>query len=78
MTDLSLYYGQWQSTYTSMWYDISAFTGELDYWDCPSSCVALTGNWKVLDHYLVGSYRNEIVEESAQSWWLDHREFSGW
>ena len=53
------------------------YTGELDYWDCTSSCVALTGNWKVLDHYLVGSYRNEIVEESAQSWWLDHREFKG-
>lgn len=53
------------------------YTGQLDYWDCTSSCVALTGNWKVLDHYLVGSYRSEIVEGSAQSWWLDHRAFEG-
>ena len=53
------------------------YTGQLDYWDCTSSCVALAGNWKVLDHYLVGSYRSEIVEGSAQSWWLDHRVFEG-
>jgi uncharacterized protein (TIGR02145 family) len=51
------------------------YTGELDYWDCTSSCVALTGNWKVLDHYLVGSYRNEILDAGAQGWWLDHKAF---
>ena len=51
------------------------YTGELDYWDCTSSCVALTGNWKVLDHYLVGSYRNEILGAGAQGWWLDHKAF---
>ena len=53
------------------------YTGQMDYWDCTSSCIALTGNWKVLDHFLVGSYRNEIVQGSAQSWWLDHKVFEG-
>ena len=36
------------------------YTGQMDFWDCASSCVSLTGNWKVLDKDLVGAYKYEI------------------
>ena len=32
------------------------YTGELDYYDCASSCVALRGNWKMLD-------KDKVIEE---------------
>ena len=48
------------------------YTGELDYWDCTSSCVALTGNWKVLDHFLIGSYKTELQEAPSSAVWQDH------
>ena len=48
------------------------YTGEMDYWDCTSSCVALRGNWKVLDHYLVGSYKDDLLESPNPYVWLDH------
>jgi hypothetical protein len=48
------------------------YTGEMDYWDCTSSCVALRGNWKVLDHYLVGSYKDDLLESQDAHVWLDH------
>ena len=38
------------------------YTGELDYYDCASSCVALRGNWKMLDKDLVGSYKSNISD----------------
>jgi hypothetical protein len=38
--------------------------GEKDYWDCASSCASLQGNWKLLDHKVLGSYR-EGVESSV-------------
>ena len=48
------------------------YTGEMDYWDCTSSCVGLSGNWKVLDHYLVGSYKDDLLESPNLFIWLDH------
>ena len=47
------------------------YTGEMDYWDCASSCVGLSGNWKVLDHHLVGSYKGFLNFKA----WLDHGDF---
>ena len=51
------------------------YTGEMDYWDCASSCVGLKGNWKVLDHHLIGSYR-EVLSETEDYCWLDHTQFN--
>ena len=48
------------------------YTGEMDYWDCASSCVGLSGNWKDLDHYLVGSYKDDLLESPNAYVWLDH------
>ena len=48
------------------------YTGEMDYWDCASSCVGLRGNWKMLDKDLVGSYKSRISENSSIAW-LDVR-----
>ena len=48
------------------------YTGEMDYWDCASSCVGLKGNWKVLDKDLVGAYKSEIALNTPNSLaWLD-------
>jgi uncharacterized protein (TIGR02145 family) len=44
------------------------YTGEMDYWDCTSSCVGLSGNWKVLDQYLVGSYKQELANQGTYVW----------
>jgi hypothetical protein len=44
------------------------YTGEMDYWDCASSCVGLRGNWKVLDHHLVGSYKEDILSAPPLVW----------
>ena len=52
------------------------YTGEMDYWDCASSCVGLKGNWKVLDHHLIGSYREVLSETEDISCWLDHTQFN--
>ena len=46
------------------------YTGELDYYDCASSCVALRGNWKMLDKDLVGSYKS-LLSNQSESAWLD-------
>ena len=51
------------------------YTGEMDYWDCASSCVGLKGNWKVLDHHLIGSYRELLSETEDPPCWLDHTQF---
>ena len=48
------------------------YTGELDYYDCASSCVALRGNWKMLDKDLVGSYKASISNQTSSTW-LDVR-----
>jgi len=48
------------------------YTGELDYYDCASSCVALRGNWKMLDKDLVGSYKTSIFNQTSSAW-LDVR-----
>ena len=48
------------------------YTGELDYYDCASSCVALRGNWKMLDKDLVGSYKS-LLSNQSESAWLDVR-----
>jgi len=48
------------------------YTGELDYYDCASSCVALRGNWKMLDKDLVGSYK-PLLSNQSESAWLDVR-----
>jgi hypothetical protein len=58
------------------------YTGEMDYWDCASSCVALRGNWKILDYNLVGSYKEVLFDASdplalvsggGGKWtWIDH------
>ena len=55
------------------------YTGNMDYWDCTSSCVGLEGNWKLLDHYLVGTYKLVILdllssENMNYGTWLDHKE----
>ena len=47
------------------------YTGELDYYDCASSCVALRGNWKMLDKDLVGSYKSKLSEYGSTGTWLD-------
>ena len=44
------------------------YTGEMDYWDCASSCVGLRGNWKILDHHLVGSYKPELASQGSNIW----------
>ena len=49
------------------------YTGEMDYWDCASSCVGLKGNWKVLDCSLIGTYREVILSDGEGEHWLDHR-----
>ena len=53
------------------------YTGNMDYWDCTSSCVGLEGNWKVLDYYLVGTYKPQLAIQSADVYnngvWLDHQ-----
>ena len=59
------------------------YTGNMDYWDCTSSCVGLEGNWKVLDHYLVGTYKSDIVDLGVSDnidnyFWLDHKEIPGY
>ena len=48
------------------------YTGELDYYDCASSCVALHGNWKMLDKDLVGSYKASMSNQTSSAW-LDVR-----
>ena len=52
------------------------YTGEMDYWDCASSCVGLKGNWKVLDHHLIGSYREVLSETEDSKCWVDHTQFN--
>ena len=47
------------------------YTGDLDYWDCASSCQGLQGNWKMLDQDLVGSYKQELVTQGDVAW-LDY------
>ena len=49
------------------------YTGELDYYDCASSCVSLRGNWKMLDKDLVGSYKSKLSEYGGTGTWLDLR-----
>jgi uncharacterized protein (TIGR02145 family) len=44
------------------------YTGEMDYWDCASSCVGLRGNWKILDYNLVGSYKQELANQGYNVW----------
>jgi hypothetical protein len=53
------------------------YTGNMDYWDCTSSCVGLEGNWKVLDYYLIGTYKPQLAIQSADVYnnavWIDHQ-----
>ena len=58
------------------------YTGNMDYWDCTSSCLGLEGNWKVLDHYLVGTYKSDIYDlvvsdNVDDDSWVDHKEING-
>ena len=38
------------------------YVGDMDFWDCKSSCASLTVNWRVLDDHLVGTYRENLQE----------------
>ena len=38
------------------------YVGEMTFWNCKSNCTGLTGNWKVLDDYLVGTYSETLVD----------------
>jgi len=44
------------------------YVGDMDFWDCKSSCTSLEGNWRVLDDYLVGTYR-ATLSELGQVWY---------
>jgi uncharacterized protein (TIGR02145 family) len=41
------------------------YVGDMDYYDCKSSCYSLEGNWKVLDDFLVGSYKDELSQHAV-------------
>jgi hypothetical protein len=41
------------------------YLGDMDYWDCKSACYSLEGNWKVLDDFLVGAYKNALAAHTS-------------
>jgi uncharacterized protein (TIGR02145 family) len=48
------------------------YLGDMDYFDCASSCEGLQGNWKILDELLVGRYKTELASMGSTQW-LDRR-----
>ncbi|HIB76347.1 MAG TPA: hypothetical protein EYO58_01760, partial [Flavobacteriales bacterium] len=50
------------------------YLGDMDYFDCASSCEGLQGSWKILDEILIGRYKTELASMGGQIW-LDRSHF---